>query len=844
MRMRWHPSGPAFLQPDGGAAAERRPALLVPSILQGSAPAEGGGSPCRNPLGGFVPAEQGKRGRRHSGPASHAHLPGGRSIACHRVRRTGADDWMARSCTDQPVDSIARTGLTGVGRRRFTAVALVGRARRLSADLARSRVQFVVNQHKPPSTPQRPNGTSHARRAAQPPERRSALAGHTILQGCGPAQESTRWIPACGTSSGVCPKGGAAARAPIGARWTHDPSGVCPASREAGPGDPRAANPLGGFAPADNKVPPVNEFLERLRSGPPLVADGGMGALIAATAPGLRCPEEANVRAPESVVAVHASYIAAGAELIETNTFGATRRKLARLMLEDELRARSSRRGRASRARRARSQVATCSSPARSARSARRRPSIRRRTGRCTPRPRRCSRGAASTSSSSRRSSTSRSSSSAVEAVRAVSSLPIVAMLTFDEEAETTGGIGAAAAAARLARLDVAAIGTNHGAGPSSALAVLARMQDAGPAARCAAQRRPREPRRRPRRLPTLDDRVLRRVRRPGDRARRADHRRLLRHHARADRGDPRVGGRGPRAVRRVRAGRGVARPATVAAAEEETALARALRDGEWVVSVELDPPKGGSLEGLVAVTRTLHDAGRSAFVDVNDNPMARARMNALMTSATLQRETGVETIPHVTPRDATVMGLEGLLLGAHAEGVRNLLAVTGDPPNVGDYPGSHGVYELDSIGLVEVVSALNRGSRLHGQGARRADLVLLRRRRQPDRRRPRRRARPLPPQGGGGRAVRDDPGALRARLARAVRRAARRLAGAGAARRLAAAQPVAGAPSPQRGSRDLGARRGARRASTTPAPTRRGSGSSSPGRSSTRRAAAWRGST
>jgi methionine synthase / methylenetetrahydrofolate reductase(NADPH) len=80
----------------------------------------------------------------------------------------------------------------------------------------------------------------------------------------------------------------------------------------------------------------VSRFLERLQSGPPLVADGGMGALIAATAPGLRCPEEANVRAPESVVAVHASYIAAGAELIETNTFGATRRKLARLMLEGE----------------------------------------------------------------------------------------------------------------------------------------------------------------------------------------------------------------------------------------------------------------------------------------------------------------------------------------------------------------------------------------------------------------------------------------------------------------------------------------------------------------------------
>ena len=66
------------------------------------------------------------------------------------------------------------------------------------------------------------------------------------------------------------------------------------------------------------------------------------------------------------------------------------------------------------------------------------------------------------------------------------------------------------------------------------------------------------------------------------------------------------------------------------------------------------------------------------------------------MASIAIQREAGIETIPHVTPRDTTVMGLEGVLLGAHADGVRNILAVTGDPPHVGDYPGSRGVYEID----------------------------------------------------------------------------------------------------------------------------------------------------
>jgi homocysteine S-methyltransferase len=87
------------------------------------------------------------------------------------------------------------------------------------------------------------------------------------------------------------------------------------------------------------------------------------------------------------------------------------------------------------------------------------------------------------------------------------------------------------------------------------------------------------------------------------------------------------------------------------------------------------------------------------------------------MTATTLQREVGIETIPHVTPRDTSVMGLEGVLLGAHADGVRNILAVTGDPPHVGDYPGSRGVYEVDSIGLVQLLASLNHGEDYVGKG-------------------------------------------------------------------------------------------------------------------------------
>src|SRR5436190_21806317 len=86
-----------------------------------------------------------------------------------------------------------------------------------------------------------------------------------------------------------------------------------------------------------DEVPAQNRFVQRLETGPAIVGDGGMGALLSAAVPRLRSPEEANLRAPDAVVSLHVSFINAGAELIETNTFGANRRKLAHHFLEDDL---------------------------------------------------------------------------------------------------------------------------------------------------------------------------------------------------------------------------------------------------------------------------------------------------------------------------------------------------------------------------------------------------------------------------------------------------------------------------------------------------------------------------
>ena len=90
--------------------------------------------------------------------------------------------------------------------------------------------------------------------------------------------------------------------------------------------------------------------------------------------------------------------------------------------------------------------------------------------------------------------------------------------------------------------------------------------------------------------------------------------------------------------------------------------------------------------------------------------------MSGLLSSVAIHRRTGLEVVPHLTPRDSTLTGLESLLLGAHAEGVRNVLAVTGDVPESGDYPGAGAVYDVDAIGLVELMAHLNAGTDFHGR--------------------------------------------------------------------------------------------------------------------------------
>ena len=445
---------------------------------------------------------------------------------------------------------------------------------------------------------------------------------------------------------------------------------------------------------------------------------------------------------------LHLSFINAGAELIETNTFGANRPQARRALPRGRARARSTRPASSSPATRARSRAARSSSPARSARSA----STRRRGPR-TAAPLFAEQAALLAGRGVDLFMVETFFDldelvTAIDAVRSVSSLPIVAMMTFGEDAETIGGVGAAEAAERLPGLGVAAIGANHGAGPALGARPRSRRCGDGLAARGDAEHRPREHVRRPGRS-TRTPRPSTSPSSPRTRATLGatviggccgttpteiaairgalDEQRAPARAARGRRARAGGGGRARASARRAW------RPTSARAGSSS-------RSSSTRRSARTTP-------GLLEVAAAIHDAGIGAYVDVNDNATARVGMNPLFVSAAIERTVGIETIPHLTPRDTTVMGLEAVLLGAHAEGIRNVLAVTGDPPEVGDYPGLGRRLRgrLDRAHAPDLAAEPRR--ELQRQGDRRADLVLHRRRAEPERRRPRPRARPLPPE-------------------------------------------------------------------------------------------------
>ena len=160
--------------------------------------------------------------------------------------------------------------------------------------------------------------------------------------------------------------------------------------------------------------------------------------------------------------------------------------------------------------------------------------------------------------------------------------------------------------------------------------------------------------------------------------------------------------------------------------AEEESRSQFARNLGKkFLVAVELDVPRGLDMSSVMEGARYLHRTGIDA-INITDGARARLRMSSIALSFLMQRDVGIEAITHMTTRDRNMIGLQAELLGAHMLGVRNVLCITGDPTNIGDYPQATSVQDIDSIGLIRAVKAMNQGLDLMGNSLEQRTSFLI----------------------------------------------------------------------------------------------------------------------
>jgi len=432
-----------------------------------------------------------------------------------------------------------------------------------------------------------------------------------------------------------------------------------------------------------------------------------------------RCFDEVNVTHPEAVFRIHQSYLEAGAQIIETNTFGANRHKLSQIGLADQVVNFNHRGVKIAREAReaARHEVLIAGSigPLGIARQVRELPvdelqAIFREQATALE-----ERGVdlfvLETFSDLEQLL------AAIDAIRSFSNLPVIAELTFSEEGSTFGGTRPREAAERLRERNVQAIGANCTVGPQSLLPVLQEFASAGGGLPLCAMPNVGFPKR-------IGDRVAYPKSSPEYFALFAREAVALGVHILGG-----CCGTNPEHIRAMAEAAKNLRPASAAAAsvrpavearpepprivrrEPESRLWKKIQAGQFTVSVEIDPPKGVSLDRILEQVEKVMACGQVDAIDINSGTLARVGMDAIMLAGALEAR-GVETIPHITTRDANVIGLQAMLLGAWSVGgVRNVLAITGDPPSLGDHPETSGVYEVDSIGLVKILARLNQGA-------------------------------------------------------------------------------------------------------------------------------------
>lgn len=455
-------------------------------------------------------------------------------------------------------------------------------------------------------------------------------------------------------------------------------------------------------------------FLETLTSGP-LLVDGAMGTVLHAYGVALEhCLDEANRSQPGLLLRVHSEYLAAGAAVIETNTFGANPIKLEEHDLAGQVAEIN-----AAGVRLARQAVALSGRQAFVA-------------GSVGPLGKGLAPFGPVSPSTAQQAfaaqiaalvaggvdlllletfSDLREITAAIEAAHAVApGLPIVAQMTFVEERRTISGHSPEDVANALCSLGVTGAGANCSAGPAIVLRVVRRMMAACPKLFYSAQPNAGFPTRQSGRLFY-----------PSSPAYFADFARQA-----AAAGIRLIGGCCGTTPAHTTAMADALRrwPETLASLPDlpqtrapapgqpppATRLARAL-GSEFVVTVEMHPPRGADATDMLADATRLRQAG-ATFLNVADSPLARMRMSPWAAAYLIQQQVGVETILHFPTRGRNLLRIQGDLLAAHALDVRNLFVVMGDPPHIGDFPQASGAYDVAPSGLIRLINHnLNQGT-------------------------------------------------------------------------------------------------------------------------------------
>lgn len=468
----------------------------------------------------------------------------------------------------------------------------------------------------------------------------------------------------------------------------------------------------------------AHPFLDRIASGP-IIADGAMGTMLYSSGVPLESAFDVlNLSNPELVASIHRAYINAGAELIETNSYGANRFKLEQFGLGGKVRQLNR----------------VAAKIAREQREMTGRPVFI--AGSVGPTSQRLPPIGTGDRQKVRDAFREQiealleggvdlitietipdisEMTEAVAAARECSDLPIIAMMTFAEDGLTVAGNESNAVVDMLLEHDVDVIGANCSVGPQRLLQVVdaynRELARAGAERPIACIPNAGWPTQQGGRViyPSSPDYFAQFAVRA------------------ANAGVSIIGGccgttpghiEAMSVALRDAATGEPARPAVSIheiVISESVAPAPASSDAQpsgfrselgqkFQVAVEIDPPKGLNPEKALGGAELLKRVGVDA-INVADSPMARVRMSALTLCMMIQHQVGVETIVHFTTRDRSLMGIQSELLGAHAAGVRTVLALTGDPPTLGGYPGTTGVYDTDSIGLIKLLTNMNNGT-------------------------------------------------------------------------------------------------------------------------------------